>query len=85
MGAIRLKISSFLSVIFVKILLFLLKRWTKNSKRLDDYIKKYNQDMLPIPVEIEQSLRHIFLLIPVLVKNVLSCFLKYNKFILSDY
>ncbi len=36
-----------------------LKRWTKNSKRLDDYIKKYNQDNLPIPVKIEQSLRHI--------------------------
>jgi hypothetical protein len=36
-----------------------LKRWTKNSKRLDDYIKKYNQDKLPIPVKIEQSLRHI--------------------------
>jgi hypothetical protein len=28
-------------------------------KRLDDYIKKYNQDNLPIPVKIEQSLRHI--------------------------
>jgi hypothetical protein len=27
--------------------------------RLDDYIKKYNQDKLPIPIEIEQSLRHI--------------------------
>ena len=36
-----------------------LKRWTKNSKKLDDYIKKYNQDKLPIPVKIEQSLRHI--------------------------
>ncbi len=36
-----------------------LKRWTKNSKRLDGYIKKYNQDKLPIPVKIEQSLRHI--------------------------
>jgi len=40
-----------------------LKRWTKNSKKLDDYIKKYNQNNLPIPVEIEQSLRRI------LVKN----------------
>jgi hypothetical protein len=37
-----------------------LKRWTKNSKRLDDYIKKYNQDKLPIPVKIEQSVIYFY-------------------------
>ncbi|SMN17206.1 hypothetical protein CRYPD_55 [uncultured Candidatus Thioglobus sp.] len=36
-----------------------LKRWTKNSKILDEFIKEYNQNNLPIPEKIQQSLRHI--------------------------
>ncbi len=36
-----------------------LKRWSKNSKKLDDYIQKYNQNSLPIPPKIEEKLRSI--------------------------
>ena len=36
-----------------------LKRWTKNSKKLANYMQEYNQNHLPIPVKITKILRQI--------------------------
>ena len=39
------------------------KRWTKNTKKIDDFIQEYYQDNFKIPVKIEKILKKI------LVKN----------------
>ena len=37
------------------------KRWTKNTKKIADYIQEYYQDNFQIPVKIETNLKQILL------------------------
>ncbi|MBW5291215.1 MAG: hypothetical protein Rsou_0377 [Candidatus Ruthia sp. Asou_11_S2] len=38
-----------------------LKRWTKNTKKIDNFIQEYYQDNFKIPIEIEKLLKQILL------------------------
>jgi transcriptional regulator with XRE-family HTH domain len=40
------------------------KRWTKNTKKIDDFIQGYYQDNFKIPVKIEQILKQILIKSP---------------------
>lgn len=61
-----------------------LKRWTKNSKKLSDYIQKYNKNNLPIPEKIEQSLRCILSKNPRSEAEILSVLKAINSLIKDD-
>lgn len=37
------------------------KRWTKNTKKINDYIQEYYQDNFKIPVKIEKNIKKILL------------------------
>lgn len=63
---------------------FGLKRWTKNSKKLSDYLRYYYQDNFEIPIEIEQILRHILCKNPQNKERILTILNSINSLELKD-